>query len=137
MLFPDGPKSAVESNRLVIQVQPAEGIQLHFETKVPDAGMRLRQTDLDFRYCREFRETMPEAYERLLLDALEGDASLFARADEVEAAWAICDPILREWASNNKPPVLTYEPALWGPAESSKWMEAQGREWFDICPVLH
>jgi glucose-6-phosphate 1-dehydrogenase len=136
MLFPDGPKSAVESNRLVIQVQPAEGIQLHFETKVPDAGMRLRQTDLDFRYCREFRGTMPEAYERLLLDALEGDASLFARADEVEAAWAICDPILREWASNNKPPVLTYEPALWGPTESSEWMEAQGREWFDICPVL-
>ena len=94
MLFPDGPKSAAESNRLVIQVQPAEGIQLHFETKVPDAGMKLRQTDLDFRFQREFRGTMPEAYERLLLDALEGDASLFARADEVEAAWAICDPIL-------------------------------------------
>jgi glucose-6-phosphate 1-dehydrogenase len=137
MLFPDGPKSAAESNRLVIQVQPAEGIQLHFETKVPDAGMKLRQTDLDFRYQREFRGTMPDAYERLLLDAMEGDASLFARADEVEAAWAICDPILKEWADSDSPPLLTYEPMCWGPAASTEWMAAQGRQWFDICPVLH
>ncbi len=76
MLFPDGPRSVAESNRLVIQVQPAEGIQLHFETKVPDAGMKLRQTDLEFSYQREFHGAIPEAYERLLLDALEGDASL-------------------------------------------------------------
>ena len=137
MLFPDGPKSAAESNRLVIQVQPAEGIQLHFETKVPDAGMKLRQTDLDFRYQREFRGTMPEAYERLLLDSLEGDASLFARADEVEAAWAICDLILDEWQRNDEPPLQIYEPGLWGPPECSEWMAAQGRQWFDICPVLH
>ena len=137
MLFPDGPRSAAESNRLVIQVQPAEGIQLHFETKVPDAGMQLRQTDLDFRFQREFRGTMPEAYERLLLDALEGDASLFARADEVEAAWAICDPILEEWERSDKPPLYIYEPGLWGPEESTDWMAAQGRQWFDICPVLH
>jgi len=137
MLFTDGPKNLAESNRLVIQVQPAEGIQLHFETKVPDAGMRLRQTDLDFRYCREYRGTMPEAYERLLLDALEGDASLFARADEVEAAWGICDPILEQWAHGGKPPMLTYERGGWGPQESTEWMYAQGRQWFDICPVLH
>ena len=115
MLFPDGPKSAAEANRLVIQVQPAEGIQLHFETKVPDAGMKLRQTDLDFRYQREFRGAMPEAYERLLLDALEGDASLFARADEVEAAWAICDPILDEWQRSDKPPLLHLRARPVGP----------------------
>jgi glucose-6-phosphate 1-dehydrogenase len=137
MMFSDGPKRATESNRLVIQVQPAEGIQLHFETKVPDACMKLRQTDLDFRYQREFRGTMPEAYERLLLDALEGDASLFARADEVEAAWAICDPFIEEWVRSDKPAMLTYEPGLWGPTESTDWMAAQNREWFDICPVLH
>jgi glucose-6-phosphate 1-dehydrogenase len=137
MLFPDGPKSAVEANRLVIQVQPNEGIQLHFETKVPDAGMKLRQTDLDFRFSREFRGTMPDAYERLLLDALEGDASLFARADEVEAAWAICDPILAEWERSDRPPLHIYEPGLWGPVECTDWMAADGRQWFDICPVLH
>jgi glucose-6-phosphate 1-dehydrogenase len=137
MLFADGPRSAAESNRLVIQVQPAEGIQLHFETKVPDAGMNLRQTDLDFSYQREFRGTIPEAYERLLLDALEGDASLFARADEVEAAWAICDPILAEWQASDKPTLYSYEPGCWGPTECTDWMARQGRQWFDTCPVLH
>jgi glucose-6-phosphate 1-dehydrogenase len=137
MLFPDGPKNAADANRLVIQVQPAEGIQLQFETKVPDAGMRLRQTALDFRYQREFRGMIPEAYERLLLDALEGDASLFARADEVEAAWSICYPILEEWERSNEPELYTYEPGLWGPEESTEWMAEQGRQWFDICPVLH
>lgn len=137
MLFPDGPNSAADANRLVIQVQPAEGIQLEFETKVPDAGMRIRQTALDFRYCREFRGVIPEAYERLLLDALDGDASLFARADEVEAAWTICDPILEEWQRSDKPTLHQYEAGLWGPDQSTDWMAAQGRQWFDICPVLH
>ncbi|MEX0610588.1 MAG: glucose-6-phosphate dehydrogenase [Pirellulales bacterium] len=137
MVFHAGPKSTVEANRLVIQVQPAEGIQIHFQTKVPDAGMKLRQTDLEFRFSREFRGTMPDAYERLLLDALEGDASLFARADEVEAAWAICDPIIEEWQRSDRPPLYIYEPGMWGPPEGSDWMAAQGRQWFDICPVLH
>jgi glucose-6-phosphate 1-dehydrogenase len=137
MMFPDGPRSASQSNRLVIQVQPAEGIQIHFETKVPDAGMKLRQTDLDFRYQREFHDVMPDAYERLLLDALEGDASLFTRADEVEAAWSICDPILDEWQHRDKPALLIYDPGGWGPSECSDWMALQGREWFDACPVLN
>jgi glucose-6-phosphate 1-dehydrogenase len=99
--------------------------------------MKLLQTALDFRYQREFRGMIPEAYERLLLDALEGDASLFARADEVEASWAICDPILNEWQRSDKPPLHIYEPNLWGPEESTQWMADQGRQWFDICPVLH
>jgi len=135
-LFADSPRGLGEANRLIIQVQPAEGIQLHFQTKVPDAGMKMRQTDLDFSYQKEFRGQMPEAYERLLLDALEGDASLFARADEVEAAWRICDPILQAWQSNDRPSLLTYDPGLWGPDECRQWMLAQDREWFDTCPVL-
>jgi len=73
----------------------------------------------------------------ILLDALEGDASLFARADEVEASWAICDPILDEWQRSDEPPLHIYEPSLWGPEESTEWMAQQGRQWFDICPVLH
>lgn len=136
MLFSDGPRGACQADRLVIQVQPAEGIQLHFQTKVPDQGMRMRQTDLEFRYDREFHGTMPEAYERLLLDALEGDASLFARADEVEAAWKICDPILEHWHQVNEPKVYPYERGLWGPMESTEWMQANGCDWFDTCPVL-
>ncbi|HVX63335.1 MAG TPA: glucose-6-phosphate dehydrogenase, partial [Pirellulales bacterium] len=81
-----------DANRLVIHIQPAEGMQLHFQTKVPDAGMELRLTDLDFRFDAQFRRSMPDAYERLLLDVLAGDASLFARSDEVECAWGIIDP---------------------------------------------
>jgi glucose-6-phosphate 1-dehydrogenase len=135
-LFADSPRTLCESNRLVVQVQPAEGIQIHFQTKSPDAGMKLRQTDLSFNFRSEYRRAMPEAYERLLLDALEGDASLFARADEVEAAWRICDPIIKAWQENDKPPLLPYQPTEWGPPESEKWMADQGREWFDTCPML-
>lgn len=135
-LFADASSNLCEANRLVIQVQPAEGIQMHFQTKVPDAGMRTRQTDLSFNYQREFRGAMPEAYERLLLDALEGDASLFARADEVEAAWKVCDPIIQAWETRDKPTLFMYDPGFWGPDECREWMTEQGRDWFDTCPVL-
>ncbi len=135
-LFDDSPRDLGEANRLVIQVQPAEGIQIHFQTKVPDAGMKMRQTDLSFNYQQEFRGTMPGAYERLLLDALEGDASLFARADEVEAAWRVCDPILQAWQSTDRPTLFMYDPGYWGPDECRQWMLDQGREWFENCPVL-
>jgi glucose-6-phosphate 1-dehydrogenase len=134
-LFADMPRSLCDSNRLILQIQPAEGIQLHFQTKVPDEGMRIRQTDLSFNYLREYRRPMPDAYERLLLDALEGEASLFARADEVEAAWRICDPIVQTWRDGDAPPLL-YDVGGWGPGECADWMRKQGREWFDTCPVL-
>jgi len=137
MLFDNGPRTVRDANKLVIQVQPAEGIQMHFQTKVPDAGMTMRQTDLDFNYQKNFGGKIPEAYERLLLDAIEGDASLFARADEVEAAWGICDPILAGWKSDEAPPLHAYEPGYWGPTECGEWLGNQKREWFDTCPVLH
>ncbi len=136
MLFTSSNRANAEANRLVVQVQPNEGMQLHFQTKVPDAGMKMRQTDLDFSYQREFKGSIPDSYQRLLLDALEGDASLFARADEVEAAWALCDPLLAAWNDPGLPKLLPYDPGHWGPLESSTWMEAQGRQWFDTCPVL-
>jgi glucose-6-phosphate 1-dehydrogenase len=135
-LFAVGSHNLCGANRLVVQIQPAEGIQLHFQTKVPDEGMKLRQTDLSFDYQQEFLRAMPEAYERLLLDAIEGDASLFARADEVVAAWRVCDPIIAAWQANHQPPLWIYEPGGWGPEECGAWMAAQGREWFDACPVL-
>jgi len=125
-----------EANRLVIQIQPAEGIQLHFHTKVPGEGMRLTYTDLEFSYSRQFAGRLPEAYEPLLLDVMHGDASLFARADEVEKSWEIIDPFARAWASPALPPVPVYEPGDWGPLASVEWIAAQGRGWFDQCPVL-
>jgi glucose-6-phosphate 1-dehydrogenase len=137
MMFTDGPRTHLDANKLVIQIQPAEGIQLHFQTKVPDAGMRLRSTDLDFSFAREFTGVMPDSYQRLLLDAMTGDASLFARSDEVEVAWSIVDPILAAWQSPAAPPLETYPRGDWGPPSCDEWMKAQGREWFDVCPVLH
>jgi len=136
MMFEGGPRAAYEANRLVIQVQPAEGIQLHFHTKVPDAGMKLRLTDLDFTFRDRFTGTMPDAYQRLLLDVMQGDASLFARADEVELAWKIIDPIQAAWENPGWPPIALYEAGGWGPPSSTEWMCRQCREWFDSCPML-
>jgi glucose-6-phosphate 1-dehydrogenase len=137
MMFSEGPRTYHDPNKLVIQIQPAEGIQLHFQTKVPDAGMKLQTTDLNFTFAREFAGDLPDAYQRLLLDALNGDASLFARSDEVEAAWSIIDPIHAAWQSPAAPPLETYPTGNWGPDSSDEWMRAQGRDWFDVCPVLH
>ena len=136
ILFGEKSREPV-GNRLVIQVQPAEGIQMHFETKVPDSEMKTRTSTLDF----DFRSatgggSMPDAYQRLLLDSITGDASLFARSDEVELAWSIIDPIIAAWRSPAAPPLHKYDTGLWGPTESSDWMHQQKREWFDVCPVL-
>lgn len=136
MIFEGGPRAAFESNRLVIQVQPAEGIQVHFHTKVPDAGMKVRLTDLSFSFRDKFTGSIPDAYQRLLLDVIHGDASLFARADEVELAWNIIDPIQRGWDTTDLPPLALYEAGQWGPPNATEWMCRQYREWFDVCPVL-
>jgi glucose-6-phosphate 1-dehydrogenase len=77
------------------------------------------------------------SYQRLLLDAMNGDASLFARSDEVEVAWTIIDPIIAAWQASDSPKVEAYPRGDWGPTASNTWMQQQGREWFDVCPVLH
>ena len=135
MLF--GSQSPFAYNRLVVQIQPAEGIQLHFQTKVPEADMRLQMTELDFDFRRAFRAPSPDAYERLLQDVAAGDASLFARSDEVELAWSIIDPIVEAWQGPAAPNLEIYEPGAWGPDRCGEWMHDQQREWFDSCPVLH
>lgn len=135
-LFADqGPPP--EANRLVIQIQPAEGIQLYLQSKVPDAGMSVTTTHLDFRFDRYFTGTMPDAYQRLLLDVATGDASLFARSDEVELAWGLVDPIEKAWGSTAGPPLEPYYTGNWGPVSSLDWIREQGCQWFDVCPVLH
>ena len=135
MLFGDSFRVPV-GNRLVIQIQPAEGIQLYFETKVPDSDMKTRTSTLDYTFQEAGSESMPDAYQRLLLDSINGDASLFARSDEVELAWGIIDPIIAAWKSPAAPPLHTYETGLWGPTNAMQWMYDQNREWFDVCPVL-
>lgn len=136
ILFGDTSREPL-GNRLVVQIQPAEGIQMHFETKVPDSEMKTRTSHLDFSFrSADGGQSMPDAYQRLLLDALNGDASLFARSDEVELAWGIIDPIIAAWDSPAAPRLCTYPTGLWGPTEANSWMNAQNRQWFDVCPVL-
>lgn len=137
LLFDNGRQSTPQANRLVIQIQPAEGIQVHFQSKVPDQGMKLRQSSLDFRFDTGQDKSQTDAYQRLLLDALSGDASLFARSDEVELAWQIIDPIIAAWRSPAAPMMHTYPVGGWGPDGSSEWIGKDGRSWFDVCPVIH
>lgn len=137
LMFDEARAGSVEGDRLLIQVQPAEGISLHFVTKVPDAGMQLRLTDLSFRFREKFAADIPDSYQRLLLDVMQGDPSLFARSDEVELAWSIIDPVATAWEQLSQPPLLLYEAGGWGPPTATAWIQRHGHEWFDACPVLH
>jgi len=137
VMFETGSAKQIEADRLLIQIQPAEGIQLHFQTKVPDVGVQLRLAELSFRFQEKFAVGMPDSYQRLLLDVMQGDQSLFSRSDEVEVAWSIIDPILAAWENPGLPELMLYEEGMWGPPASTEWMRRQGREWFDACPVLH
>ena len=116
-------------NMLVLYLQPDEGVHWRFEAKVPDTVAQLRSVDMEFHYADSFGKTaLPDAYERLLLDTITGDASLFTRADEVETAWGIIDPILQAWEAG-KQPLATYEPGSWGPKESDELLAHDGRSW--------
>lgn len=123
------------SNALAICIQPDEGIHLKFEAKAPDS----RQTDsvdMEFHYRSSFNgNALPDAYERLLLDAIRGDASLFTRSDGIEAAWRLMDPILRGWEEEGAPPMARYAPGSWGPAEADELLARNGRSWRHDCGV--
>ena len=129
-LFPKA-KEHLTPNMLVLYLQPDEGMHLRFEAKVPDTGSQMRSVDMEFHYADSFAKTaIPEAYERLLLDVLTGDASLFTRADEVETAWALIDPILQAWEDPaGKQPLASYKPGSWGPSEADELLAAESRKW--------
>jgi len=129
-LFRDAPGGQDEPNVLVVRIQPDEGISLRFATKVPGGGMSMRNVAMDFRYGTTFGSSTPEAYERLILDAMRADPTLFTRADEVEAQWGFIDPILEAWRKLEAP-VATYEAGSWGPSEADKLL-APGDTW--RCP---
>ena len=118
----------LDPNAITLKIQPEEGISLRFGAKVPSAGVRLRSVTMDFEYATSFLIETPEAYERLLLDCMIGDPTLFTRADEVEAAWKLIDPIEAAWR-DGRPPLQMYEAGTWGPTAATKLLEADGREW--------
>jgi glucose-6-phosphate 1-dehydrogenase len=116
-------------NILSLCIQPDEGIHLRFEAKVPDMDQDMRSVDMDFHFRSSFNEPLPEAYERLLLDAMDGDASLFTRSDSIEAAWRLIDPILKGWETPSAPLLVTYPAGSWGPAEADQLLAKAGRVW--------
>jgi glucose-6-phosphate 1-dehydrogenase len=119
----------VEPNVLTLRIQPDEGISLKFGAKVPGSEMQIRSVNMDFFYGSSFVREQPEAYERLLLDCMMGDSTLFTRRDEVEAAWTFLQGILDEW--KNQPPetILTYESGSWGPQVADEFIWRDGRRW--------
>ena len=114
------------NNQLVVRVQPDEGVTLKFGSKVPGSVMEVRDVSMDFLYGEQFTEASPEAYERLLLDVLLGDATLFPRNAEVEASWAAIDPLEEFWAGSEPHP---YRAGEWGPRAADEMLEAEGRRW--------
>jgi glucose-6-phosphate 1-dehydrogenase len=118
-----------DPNLLAIRIQPDEGIMLRFGAKVPGLGMAIRPVTMDFTYGSAFNVDSPDAYETLILDALQGDASLFTRADEVEEAWSIVDPIIDLWATSPSPEFPNYDAGTWGPAEADEMIARDGKRW--------
>ena len=134
LLFPLSDGARLTPNMLSLCLQPDEGIHLRFEAKEPGAGMRTRSVDMEFHYAQDFGAiALPEAYERLLLDAMQGDASLFARADEIELAWRFIDPILDKWQQPDAPPLAFYEPESWGPPAADDLLGGGVRSWAQDC----
>ncbi len=122
---------AVEPNRLVIRLQPDDGIQLALMAKDPGpGGMRLRMAPLDIRFADAFKVRYPDAYERLLMDVVRGNATLFMRRDEVEAAWRWVEPILEAWGQSDEPP-KPYLAGSWGPTAAIALIARDGRAWFE------
>jgi glucose-6-phosphate 1-dehydrogenase len=117
----------LEPNVLVVRVQPEEGVSLKIGAKVPGSGFEVSSVNMDLLYGTAFLEEAPDAYQRLLLDLMLGDPTLFIRADEAEGAWGILDPVMRRWAGEKS--VEFYPAGTWGPEEADELLERDGREW--------
>ena len=118
----------LEPNSITLRIQPEEGISLRFGAKVPTPGLTIRSVNMDFLYASSFLVDAPDAYERLILDCMLGDAKMFTRSDEVEAAWALIDRIEASWR-NGSPPLETYAAGTWGPLGGERLLAQDGRSW--------
>jgi len=127
--FPNSAAIDWQPNRLEIDIQPDEGINLRFLAKQPGVTLRLSPKDMHFRYSEAFKTEPPEAYETLLLDVMEGDATLFMRADQVECAWNVVDPVLEVWDSVESSNFPNYPSSSWGPESAETLIAQDGRSW--------
>jgi glucose-6-phosphate 1-dehydrogenase len=116
-------------NILSLCIQPDEGIHLMFEAKVPDSDQEMRAVDMDFHYRDFYSGALPDAYERLLLEALRGEASLFTRSDGIEASWKLIDSITSGWENDGVPELTLYRRNSWGPSEANALLAQDGRLW--------
>ena len=132
--FKDTPhrifKEDTSPNRLVIAIQPDNAISLFFECKAPGLEMKLKNVEMDFTYRENYDQQLPEAYEALLLDAMEGDASLFMRKDQVEAAWKVVMPMINEWKKQARSSLKFYPAGTMGPKLADELLRRDGREWY-------
>jgi glucose-6-phosphate 1-dehydrogenase len=132
VLFRDTPVEHLSPNRLVMHIQPEEGITLRFSAKVPGPHVHLGSVSMDFKYSDYFGATPSTGYERLLYDAMAGDATLFQRGDMVETAWSVVDPILDAWKATPPRSFPNYASGTWGPAEADELLRGDGRQWREI-----
>lgn len=123
-------------NKLIIRIQPDEGLVLRFGMKVPGTGFRVDQVSMDFRYSSLNEEHIPDAYERLISDCIAGDATLFQRGDAVETTWQYVQPILDAWVENQSIPVYGYPAGSWGPEQADALLAEDGYEWRYPCKNL-
>jgi len=134
LIFNLSPDFNMVPNVLSLCIQPDEGIHLSFQAKVPDSAQEMRSVEMDFHYATDFgKNALPEAYERLILDALKGDAALFARNDEIELAWKLIDQIINQSPPDGDIPLIVYEPGSWGPAEADALLQRNGQQWYSVC----
>jgi glucose-6-phosphate 1-dehydrogenase len=129
LMFPLPEGEVIEANTLTIQVQPHEGISLRFEVKAPGVETRMASVDMDFSYDEAFGGLEHEAYETLLIDCMLGEATLFTRSDEVEAAWSVVDPIIDFWAHRQADHFPNYPAGSWGPTVSDEFIAREGAKW--------
>jgi glucose-6-phosphate 1-dehydrogenase len=118
----------VQANQIILTVQPDEGLSVSLGAKIPGPRMRIRPVNMDFRYGTAFLSESPEAYERLILDAMRGDATLFTRDDEIETLWGIIDPILTAWHQDTTSTIPQYMSGSDGPTEAAALLD-NGRRW--------
>lgn len=124
------------NNQLIIRIQPDEGLLLKFGMKIPGAGFRVEQVNMDFHYSSLNHTHIPEAYERLLHDCMLGDATLYQRGDAVEETWSYVQPILDAWEHNSKIPLYGYPAGSWGPEQADRLLEQDGFQWRYPCKNL-
>jgi glucose-6-phosphate 1-dehydrogenase len=133
LAFSQAGSLGVRPNQLILTLQPNEGVTLQLGAKIPGTRMMIRPVNMEFLYGTSFLSQSPEAYERLIMDAMRGDPTLFTRDDEVEAQWRICDPVLQVWEGDAEPPapLAQYEAGTQGPEQAQELLQ-EGHSWRSI-----